>query len=607
LKFLPQVIKTEEEVKINQVNVSRMNKTVLTSFTILCLLCTVLLIGLKIFVKGSSELPVHNIDTGLDYATIQEAIDAVETLDEHTILVDVGTYHELLTINKSISLIGENRSTTFITACINGDIKGAVITVTAPNVKISNFTVRLGEELITLLSSNNIIDSNIILCARFGEESGILLKNSSCNTIRNNIVGDVAYGIYLYFSSGNTINGNTIYGSGCCLYMRHSNDTTVENNTISGGGAGIRMEYSNRNNFTANALSCAGNFLLHRSCTENYITSNVIKGGIDGLQLNGSNSNKISGNVITSLSYYGSGIFLSLSHNNVIIENTLANNDGAGIHLANSDENIFRNNNVTANRDGVKLSDSSNVSVSGNNITNNSWAGIWLSNTVNCSISGNNVNIHDNGIRLANSYDNRIFHNSFVNNVLQVFTLDSVNTWDDGIEGNYWSNYTGIDLNFDGIGDIPHIIDADNIDGYPLMSMFSSFNTTLGKHVNVISNSTIEGFEYLESDSTIKMYVSGQEGFGFCRVSIPHVLMNVSSISVVIDDGLTPVLYPNYTLYDNGTRRWIYFSYEHSVLEIIIIPEFPSFLILSLFMIATLLSVIVYKREHQTRNKKREV
>jgi len=37
------------------------------------------------------------------------------------------------------------------------------------------------------------------------------------------------------------------------------------------------------------------------------------------------------------------------------------------------------------------------------------------------------------------------------------------------------------------------------------------------------------------------------------------------------------------------------------------IPEFPSFLTLPLFMIATLLTVIVYKRKHQTRNKKREV
>jgi len=59
-----------------------MNKTVLSSFTII-LTFTVFLAGFKISVKGSPELPVHNIDTGLDYATIQEAIDAEETLDEH--------------------------------------------------------------------------------------------------------------------------------------------------------------------------------------------------------------------------------------------------------------------------------------------------------------------------------------------------------------------------------------------------------------------------------------------------------------------------------------------------------------------------------------------
>jgi len=39
----------------------------------------------------------------------------------------------------------------------------------------------------------------------------------------------------------------------------------------------------------------------------------------------------------------------------------------------------------------------------------------------------------------------------------------------------------------------------------------------------------------------------------------------------------------------------------------LVIPEFPLFLILPLFMTATLLAVIVYKRKRQTWNKKREV
>ena len=55
------------------------------------------------------------------------------------------------------------------------------------------------------------------------------------------------------------------------------------------------------------------------------------------------------------------------------------------------------------------------------------------------------------------------------------------NFWDDGYPsgGNYWSNYTGVDLysgsdqdetGSDGIGDTAHEIDADNRDRYPLMN-----------------------------------------------------------------------------------------------------------------------------------------
>jgi hypothetical protein len=72
--------------------------------------------------------------------------------------------------------------------------------------------------------------------------------------------------------------------------------------------------------------------------------------------------------------------------------------------------------------------------------------------------------------------------------------------------------------------------------------------------------------------------------------------MNVDGLSVILDGGNTSVLYPNYNVYDNGTHRWIYFAYEHSTREIDITPEFPSFLILSLFMTTTLPMAIAYKR-----------
>ncbi len=128
------------------------------------------------------------------------------------------------------------------------------------------------------------------------------------------------------------------------------------------------------------------------------------------------------------------------------------------------------------------------------------------------------------------------------------------------------------------------------------MGMFHSFNTTLGKYVNVISNSTIDSFRYFESNSTIRMHVSNMtadQTHGFCRVSIPYEVM--SEPFTVTIDGANPT-YWNYTLYDNGTHRWIYFEYEHTTREIVIVPEFPSFLVLPLFMTATLLAVIVSRR-----------
>jgi nitrous oxidase accessory protein NosD len=44
-----------------------------------------------------------------------------------------------------------------------------------------------------------------------------------------------------------------------------------------------------------------------------------------------------------------------------------------------------------------------------------------------------------------------------------------VHTWDNGKEGNYWSDYNGTDGNHDGIGDTPYVVDVLNQDRYPLM------------------------------------------------------------------------------------------------------------------------------------------
>jgi hypothetical protein len=55
--------------------------------------------------------PVHNLNTGKDYITIQAAIDDPETLDGHTISVESGIYPEHLVIDKQITLRGDGYPT----------------------------------------------------------------------------------------------------------------------------------------------------------------------------------------------------------------------------------------------------------------------------------------------------------------------------------------------------------------------------------------------------------------------------------------------------------------------------------------------------------------
>jgi parallel beta-helix repeat protein len=277
----------------------------------------------------------------------------------------------------------------------------------------------------------------------------------------------------------------------------------------------------------------------------------------------------------------GSGEGFSLyGVNNVTIKNTNIRGFDRGVCLYGSSQNVISRNNITANKWlGLVLYYSCNNTIVQNNLSGNNDAGVRLEYSSNWNtIVGNNIVANKwLGIYIDSSSSNFIHHNNWVNNKNQVYIpsngYQSANFWDDGFEGNFWNDYTGPDSDNDGIVDAALILDENNVDHYPLVGTFQAFPASAGRQVNIFSNSTVENFQYSESDRKISFSVRGANGTtGYCKIVIDRSLMDVDRLRILIDDGNTEVLTPNYNLRDNTTHRWICFSYEQST-HLVVIQE----------------------------------
>lgn len=236
------------------------------------------------------------------------------------------------------------------------------------------------------------------------------------------------------------------------------------------------------------------------------------------------------------------------SSGNIIEKSTVFNTQYAGIAITtgssvekNACNNTIDGNKIAFGSDGVVLWDgqvSASPSVYGNRIVGNTIynnsdnsSGIHLHMTYGNTVAYNTVRNNYGGVWLEYSYSyhgfngNAIHHNNFVNNTHNVVgTLQSYNNmWDDGSEGNYWSDYDGVDADEDGIGDSAYVFDVNNRDNYPLTLPLIEGDANHDGIVNIKDLSLLA--------------VSWQSRQGESRYN-PHVDFNLDEIVNIIDIGI---------------------------------------------------------------------
>ena len=291
-------------------------------------------------------------DTGVgNYSSIQDAVN--DANDGDTIIVHNGIYYENLVLNKSITIVGEDR----INTIVDGNGSGDAVVILADNVCIRNFTIKnkgASGTGINIKANQSIISENLIIDNNWsGIEAGSAFRNCTVseNTIMNN-----GYGI---FFNKKTMNINF-------------NENVVDNNSFDG----IYLDQS----------------------SDGIVTDNIIdKNGDDGLSLTFSNDIVVYKNFI--INSKNNGIYL-YSSKVMINENIIAGSTEGGIFLRNSNESQIVWNNVLENGKGIELTfQSCNNVINNNNITSND-IGIYSSADAGINdFSGNSFSDNNNDVK----------------------------------------------------------------------------------------------------------------------------------------------------------------------------------------------------------------
>jgi len=401
------------------------------------------------------------------YAGIQEAINKASEGD--TIYVFGGTYNEILSINKKLTLVGSIENGPTIINYIEEDHKYAV-EITADYVNFTGFNVTdSGDHIISyvkgalvhITSNNVIIQKNNITDCKNGW--GIYLDSSDGNLIKNNFIDNTTAGIYFSSSSTNDLVNNTI--SNCI-------------------DAAVEMHTSNNNRLYNNLLSYNRYGVYARDC----ININLTK-------------NSIMNNMFNGIRFYKNS-------KDQIYYNTIQSDGASGIYLDSLDSKVVGNT-VNSNAVGITL-DGSSCEIRSN----------FINNSESIGISAN-----------SGSKNNIVYLNHFYKNYISAKEMGTNYWYDDG-QGNYWDDYKEVDRDHDGIGDTYYTKNGVS-DRYPLGNFLKppskpSDPSPTEDAENILLKSTLSVKVYDPNGYMMDVYfygrAAGEPGFSLIGNVIKNVL-----------------------------------------------------------------------------------
>lgn len=325
--------------------------------------------------------------------TIKEAISLADSGD--TLFVQSGTYNESnIQLNKPLTLLGINNP------IIDGANQGTIIDIVSDSITIKGFQIKnvgtsytKDNAAIHAYKANHFVIENNELTNVF---FGMLIEKSQNGTIQNNKVSSNAQE---EFSSGNGV------------HLWHCKNVAVINNEVWNLRDGIYFEFVSEslitNNYSHDNLRYGLHFMF--SNNDNYYDNKFVNNG--------------------------AGVAVMFSKFINMKRNRFYHNWGSAsfglllkeIYDAEIEDNVFEENTI-----GINVEGSTRINYTNNNLIRNGWA-----------------------VKIAGGcYANRFVANNFISNSFDVSYNSKMN--DNVFENNYWSSYTGYDLDKDGIGDVPY-------------------------------------------------------------------------------------------------------------------------------------------------------